>query len=72
MQDRLGVDRRKGDEAEVQSARAYTDIQQLTTGDASPSELLNREEHQQRRGVPKSRERILAADLTLRIFTNKR
>ena len=34
--------------------------------------MLNREEHQQRRGVPKSRERILAADLTLRTFTNKR
>lgn len=62
----------RGDEAEVQSARAYTDIQHLTTGNASPSELLNREEHQQRRGVPKSRERILAADLTLRTFTNKR
>ena len=62
----------RGDEAEVQSATAYTDIQQLATGNASPSELLNREEHQQQQGVPKLRKRILAAYLTLRTFTNKR
>ena len=35
MQDRLGG---RGDDAEVQSARAYTDTQHLTTGNASPPE----------------------------------
>ena len=35
----------RGDNAEVQSARVYTDTQHLTTGNASPSEreLPNRE-----------------------------